>query len=519
MDVFNEIFKILTIVFIIFYCIVLQAVGKNEPTKINKYFSWYLITSIIGQIAIYATLIDFFLPFNHFFYKISSVTLAFVIPFWILLVLSNVLEDFDAETKTMKTTKRIITAAFIPAIVLSIVLFSLPMEEKIYTIVDIFKFSHEKIPVLLFLYAIITIAFILYAMFKVKKELNGMTSSKKYFLYFSFYTLGFYVLVLLSTITSYNMSYFSVNIIIFVIAYGFYNESYYNNNFANKNAIMTVVMSRIQQPFLVCNVNKEIVSVNDAVKDIIPEFKYANQLRQKIYNIPSLSSVAQEMDRDCASVNLTIFTDECVKYLEASISCVLEKGKIIGYGIVIYDQTPLMIAIKKQKKLAEEDYLTNIYNRRTFMRECNILLSTALEEKENYAVLMLDIDNFKKVNDTYSHLAGDIVLVEFANKIKQTISYKMLFSRYGGEEFAIFLTSYNKESIEKYAEKLNEIVRDMVIKYKEENIKITVSIGISFVSTGTKIPFSKILSQADEALYESKTSGKDKYTIYTNDTL
>jgi len=153
------------------------------------------------------------------------------------------------------------------------------------------------------------------------------------------------------------------------------------------------------------------------------------------------------------------------------------------------------------ERVASTDYLTGINNRRNFFK-------LAKEKFENnnsnlYAV-MIDLDDFKQVNDTYGHKVGDEVLILTTKAIKENLNDEDIFGRIGGEEFAVLFTNDNEEHLDK-VEKMREIVQN--IKY--EDVNFTISLGIA-----QKLPSDKnidmLLSRADEALYEAKGSGRNK---------
>jgi len=148
----------------------------------------------------------------------------------------------------------------------------------------------------------------------------------------------------------------------------------------------------------------------------------------------------------------------------------------------------------KLKELASTDYLTGILNRRAFFNLVNTL------ELNKYSVLMLDIDHFKKINDTYGHDIGDKVLKTFSNTIKNNLRKEDIFARIGGEEFVVLTKNIDKSRLYFFAEKLRKKVEELKIG----NIKLTVSIGGHIIGFGEDINLS--LKRADEALYEAKKS-------------
>ncbi len=128
-----------------------------------------------------------------------------------------------------------------------------------------------------------------------------------------------------------------------------------------------------------------------------------------------------------------------------------------------------------------------------------------------FSLVFLDIDFFKKVNDTYGHHAGDIVLREFAETIKKGIRKADVASRIGGEEFAIFMPFVNKEGAFTLCERLRESVETMQITADGKKIAITCSMGISGYRGGVEIK--RLFAEADDALYEAKDTGRNKVVV------
>ena len=183
----------------------------------------------------------------------------------------------------------------------------------------------------------------------------------------------------------------------------------------------------------------------------------------------------------------------------------------------VSEQVSLALAnLRLQRTLKEQsikDPLTRLFNRRyleeTLMRE------TARAQRSGYGIcaLMMDIDHFKKVNDTYGHDGGDAVLVEFA-KILATMARKDdIACRLGGEEFVLVLPASDIELAKKRAEEICEAVRKSSVKFQDKIIKISVSIGISSYPSDAETP-DMLLQKADIALYEAKKGGRDRAVVY-----
>ena len=164
------------------------------------------------------------------------------------------------------------------------------------------------------------------------------------------------------------------------------------------------------------------------------------------------------------------------------------------------------------KKLATTDSLTSINNRRHFMELASNEMIRIKRSKEPLVILMLDLDNFKDINDNYGHSAGDIVLKEFSGLGLKCLRDEDIFGRIGGEEFAVFLPQTEIKAGLVVAERLRTGMENYIFKYKDKKIRCTTSIGIS-KSFGDQIPLADLLQMADEALYEAKKAGRNRICI------
>ena len=163
---------------------------------------------------------------------------------------------------------------------------------------------------------------------------------------------------------------------------------------------------------------------------------------------------------------------------------------------------------KKLEILSSIDSLTNTKNRNKYNESLKFELELNKKYKTNTAYIILDIDNFKKINDTFGHDVGDMVLKELVIIVEETIRKGDILFRIGGEEFAILVKEIDKENLEKFASKIRKKVEDFDSKI---GYKFTISIGATmFEVNDTK---DTIFKRADEALYKSKNGGRNKVTI------
>ncbi|CAI1728304.1 Probable diguanylate cyclase AdrA [Serratia quinivorans] len=168
------------------------------------------------------------------------------------------------------------------------------------------------------------------------------------------------------------------------------------------------------------------------------------------------------------------------------------------------------LLIKELEASSFLDPLTNIYNRRKFFRECQSLAASSYP----LAFCLIDIDNFKNLNDNYGHHIGDQVLVAFGKLLQSTFRSSDIFCRYGGEEFAVILGNCSLENAREVISMLRERTHQFTLTLSDgQNVRFTTSCGIAQVSDIRLLLMA--IKQADEALYFSKNNGKDRIGIYT----
>lgn len=182
------------------------------------------------------------------------------------------------------------------------------------------------------------------------------------------------------------------------------------------------------------------------------------------------------------------------------------------YNAFLYDN----LAREKRdlERLAITDYLTGIYNVRYFYNRLDEEFSRAERHRIPLCCMMFDIDNFKKINDTYGHRVGDIILREFAQLVRDHTRKSDVFARYGGEEFIMLLPQTSLSGSVAEAERLSKIVRKYQFYALKDGEKITVSVGIACSSdTRIKKP-DNLITFSDDALFTAKKKGRDQIAIY-----
>ena len=168
----------------------------------------------------------------------------------------------------------------------------------------------------------------------------------------------------------------------------------------------------------------------------------------------------------------------------------------------------LLRANNKLELVANYDPLTNAWNRRWLLKNLNRQLALAHEQKSNLILLLIDIDDFKLVNDKYGHVVGDQVLIEFVRLIKCNIRHNDSLTRWGGEEFIILLSGVDLENALQYAERLRELIEKHCFPVVES---LTASIGVAELDEHEGID--SILKRVDAALYLAKSTNKNRVVL------
>lgn len=198
---------------------------------------------------------------------------------------------------------------------------------------------------------------------------------------------------------------------------------------------------------------------------------------------------------------------------------IVENGEVARICILIEDvtdvchyQTQLNKALQEIALSSRIDGLTQVFNRK-YWEEClAIEFSRACRYKHELALVMLDLDEFKMLNDTYGHQGGDKVLVESACAINELLRMGDMFGRYGGEEFAVILPNTDITGAEEVAERIRQTIANNKIEFQGQCLSVTVSIGVAVIEENDS-RYEDLISHADIALYRAKNSGRNQVCV------
>jgi diguanylate cyclase (GGDEF)-like protein/PAS domain S-box-containing protein len=191
-----------------------------------------------------------------------------------------------------------------------------------------------------------------------------------------------------------------------------------------------------------------------------------------------------------------------------------ESGEIIGAIEMFSDDSSLMAAIQRERALKEialNDELTGIGNRRYVSMKLESSLFDSRKYELGVGVLMVDVDHFKKINDTYGHPVGDRVLKMVSNTINHNVRSLDLLGRWGGDEFVAILLNVDGKKAEQIARKLQIVVKNSFLRIDDRNIHVTVSVGATLVRPNDTVE--ELVERVDKLLYQSKRAGRDRATF------
>jgi diguanylate cyclase (GGDEF)-like protein len=211
--------------------------------------------------------------------------------------------------------------------------------------------------------------------------------------------------------------------------------------------------------------------------------------------------------RDMGSTNGTYVNDSQTDEIK------LRDGDLIKVGQTIFK---FLVGSNVEKAYHDEIYrlmhidgLTQIFNKRYFLERLESELSRTNRYSRELSLIMFDIDHFKRINDTFGHLAGDAVLKQLCHTIRSRIRREDMLCRYGGEEFAILAPETSKEDAMIVAEKTRKLVETTSFSFEGTMIPVTISLGVCSINQ-QDVDIESFIKMADERLYQAKNSGRNR---------
>jgi diguanylate cyclase (GGDEF)-like protein len=268
------------------------------------------------------------------------------------------------------------------------------------------------------------------------------------------------------------------------------------------------MVDEMKYSFVVLDANGCFINANAAAKKI---FTFLKTLK---FGTEIPEEQRKFFHSDKSEFEFSISDNERELFYKASVGLIKKRGKAVCKTFIFYDITDTKMLINELDQKASYDPLTGIYNRATLMRYLYIIQEKSDIENISSAVLMIDLDNFKNVNDTLGHEGGDIILSEIATRIKSSLRESDVFGRYGGEEFCVAIWNTDQNAALAEAENIREIIEATPFTAAGISFSVTVSIGISLYFPIEEKKIETVLTEADEALSDAKQSGKNCCNIF-----
>ena len=268
-------------------------------------------------------------------------------------------------------------------------------------------------------------------------------------------------------------------------------------------------MEHIREGFILIDDANNYLYSNSAAAVMIPGIAEL----QKGESVSSVTGWPKEIkDMESGTLEFSL-SDKNTRHLKASVSPVFTQDHtFIARIVFLSDITDNVILMQKLEKAAYIDTLTGIYNRKHFFELAHADIERAIRLNHSIYTAMLDLDLFKSINDTYGHVAGDIVLKNAAAIIRQTIRSYDLVGRYGGEEFILLITDLDETMAHNLMERIRENMEYNITHCEGKEIKITCSIGLAKFEEGDTLETS--VGKADKALYSVKNANRNEVRVY-----
>ncbi|WP_333648490.1 histidine kinase N-terminal 7TM domain-containing diguanylate cyclase [Lacrimispora sp.] len=262
------------------------------------------------------------------------------------------------------------------------------------------------------------------------------------------------------------------------------------------------VIESMDDAFIVCDKDFNFLDANEAAKRLFPVLKSL---------IPGDTIPGIERFKNSTEL-MKLLTDKGARCYRATQTPILQDAAVSGICFLLHDVTENEKLLKKLRIQASFDPLMRIYNRGTFFDLAKLMLCNGEAKHTPYALLLIDIDFFKRVNDTYGHPAGDAVLRSVALIVKNSFrKAEDIVGRYGGEEIVVLLGNVSMEQAFAASEKLRKTIEKTPVSYQKHSINITVSIGMAY-SSGMENGHSleNMLNEADIEMYKAKNNGRNR---------
>lgn len=296
--------------------------------------------------------------------------------------------------------------------------------------------------------------------------------------------------------------------------YASYNI-YFKNIFMAIPHTRSYALENMEDGYILIDESGSYLDSNEVAKNIFPSLKNA-KVDTNIFNILNNKEIEILKENKINSIEVNIENEAGEKNdYKIKISTVTDRYGANIYSWIITNITEYKALRSDLEYMAKYDSLSEIYNKGTFFQIGNEKFNGNINGNSDFAVLMMDIDFFKKVNDSYGHSCGDYVIKEVANRISKNLRNTDVLARFGGEEYVIYLENVNQEALKVICDKLLKSISETKFVYNEISFEKTLSIGCSIYDKNKHKSFMDMIEEADKNLYVAKNSGRNQARLFS----
>lgn len=281
------------------------------------------------------------------------------------------------------------------------------------------------------------------------------------------------------------------------------------------------ILDVITEGILVLDMNNRVIDFNSAAKKIYHHLS-TNVMGSSVYDVfkeyPDLLNAIDSTVKRNSQVRLG--TGDSVNFYTVSINPIIDKsGKPLGRIVLLHDILVHEHLLDKLQTMAVRDDLTGVYKRGYFLTATREALEKASKKNVPVSVILMDLDFFKLVNDTYGHKAGDTVLKSVADVLQSVLRENDILGRFGGEEFVLFLPHTLPKDAAQVAERLRIAIENAKVNVGNIDIDVRASFGVAGVEDAETVDFDELFANADRALYAAKNAGRNRVHLNADDAM
>lgn len=276
------------------------------------------------------------------------------------------------------------------------------------------------------------------------------------------------------------------------------------------------VFNSINDGVIVLDEAHRMIEFNRAAKKMFPELEKSlhGMEFEKIWQDSIMEAAPFKVEAAESVQEIQLMRQKSEYTYQVRVSSLAYVGNTAGFLLIFTDITELKMLQMQLERQAYYDELTGIFNRRAFYTKCSQQLESAQKNTEPFTVALLDIDHFKRINDTYGHHIGDQMIQHIVKVCKSQLRQDVLFARYGGEEFVLSMKNYTVTESLMMANQICKQVAETPLSVGDNVITTSISVGIAQLEIAEKESLQQLLNNADIALYTAKEKGRNQVRVY-----